>query len=39
MKQIIEQSRPGDKILFVYIKATMPDGTTRDINSISLTIQ
>lgn len=39
MKQIIEQSRPGDKILFEYIKATMPDGTTRDINSISLTVQ
>lgn len=39
MRTIIEQSRPGDKILFEYIKATMPDGTTRDINSISLTIQ
>jgi gliding motility-associated protein GldM len=39
MKTIIDQSRPGDKILFEYIKATMPDGTTRDINSISLTVQ
>ncbi len=39
MSEIIKQSRPGDKILFEYIKATMPDGTTRDINSISITVQ
>jgi gliding motility-associated protein GldM len=39
MKNIISTSRPGDKILFEYIKATMPDNTVRDINSIALTIQ
>lgn len=39
MKSIIEQSRAGDKILFEYIKVSMPDGTTRTVNSIPLTVQ
>ena len=39
MKDVLNQSRAGDKILFEYIQATMPDGTTRSINSIALTIQ
>jgi gliding motility-associated protein GldM len=39
MKDVINQSRAGDKIMFEYIQATMPDGTTRSINPISLTIQ
>lgn len=39
MKSVIEQSRPGDKILFEYIKVSMPDGTTRTINSIPITVQ
>ena len=39
MKNIIEQSRAGDKILFEYIKVSMPDGTTRQVNSIPLTVQ
>lgn len=39
MKSIIDQSRSGDKILFEYIKVSMPDGTTRTVNSIPLTVQ
>ena len=39
MKDVLNQCRAGDKILFEYIQATMPDGTTRSINSIALTIQ
>lgn len=39
MKSIIEQARAGDKILFEYIKVSMPDGTTRTVNSIPLTVQ
>lgn len=39
MKDIINSSRAGDKVMFEYIQATMPDGTTRSINPISLTIQ
>lgn len=39
MKGIIEQARAGDKILFEYIKVSMPDGTTRTVNSIPLTVQ
>ncbi|CAN5423649.1 gliding motility protein GldM [soil metagenome] len=39
MKTIIEQSRPGDKILFEYINVSMPDGTKRQVNSIPLTVQ
>jgi hypothetical protein len=39
MKSVIDQSRPGDKILFEYIKVSMPDGTTRTINSIPITVQ
>ncbi len=39
MKNIIEQARAGDKILFEYIKVSMPDGTTRTVNSIPLTVQ
>jgi gliding motility-associated protein GldM len=39
MKSIIEQCRAGDKILFEYIKVSMPDGTTRTVNSIPLTVQ
>lgn len=39
MKQIIEQARAGDKILFEYIKVSMPDGSTRTVNSIPLTVQ
>ncbi len=39
MKDVISQSRAGDKIMFEYIQATMPDGTVRSINPISLTIQ
>ncbi len=39
MKAIIEQARAGDKILFEYIKVSMPDGTTRTVNSIPLTVQ
>ena len=39
MKDVLNQARAGDKILFEYIQATMPDGTTRSINSIALTIQ
>lgn len=39
MKSIIDQSRAGDKILFEYIKVSMPDGTTRTVNSIPLTVQ
>lgn len=39
MKSIIEQARAGDKILFEYIKVSMPDGTTRMVNSIPLTVQ
>ncbi|MEP7263514.1 MAG: gliding motility protein GldM [Bacteroidota bacterium] len=39
MKDVISQARAGDKIMFEYIQATMPDGTIRSINPISLTIQ
>ncbi len=39
MKSIIEQCRAGDKVLFEYIKVSMPDGTTRTVNSIPLTVQ
>lgn len=39
MRDVIGQCRAGDKILFEYIKATMPDNTVRDINSIVLTVQ
>ena len=39
MKSIIDQARSGDKILFEYIKVSMPDGTTRTVNSIPLTVQ
>lgn len=39
MKEVINQARAGDKIMFEYIQATMPDGTIRSINPISLTIQ
>ena len=39
MRDVIGQCRAGDKVLFEYIKATMPDNTVRDINSIVLTIQ
>ncbi|MFN8154099.1 MAG: gliding motility protein GldM [Bacteroidia bacterium] len=39
MKSIIEQARAGDKILFEYIKVSMPDGTVRMVNSIPLTVQ
>lgn len=39
MKSIIDQTRAGDKVLFEYIKVSMPDGTTRMINPIPLTIQ
>ena len=39
MRDVITQCRAGDKILFEYIKATMPDNTVRDINSIILTVQ
>lgn len=39
MKSIIDQTRSGDKVLFEYIKVSMPDGTTRMINPIPLTIQ
>ncbi|MBK9399811.1 MAG: gliding motility protein GldM [Bacteroidetes bacterium] len=39
MKSIIDQCRAGDKILFEYIKVSMPDGTTRTVNSIPLTVQ
>ena len=39
MRDVLNQARAGDKILFEYIQATMPDGTTRSINSIALTIQ
>ena len=39
MKTIIDQSRPGDKILFEYINVSMPDGTKRQVNAIPLTVQ
>ena len=39
MRDVINQCRAGDKILFEYIKATMPDNTVRDINPIILTVQ
>jgi len=39
MRDVINQCRAGDKILFEYIKATMPDNTVRDINAIILTVQ
>ncbi len=39
MRDVINQCRAGDKVLFEYIKATMPDNTVRDINSIVLTVQ
>ena len=39
MRDVINQCRAGDKVLFEYIKATMPDGTVRDINAIILTVQ
>jgi len=39
MKSIIDQSRPGDKILFEYINVSMPDGTKRQVNPIPLTVQ
>lgn len=39
MKQVIEQARAGDKILFEYINVSMPDGTKRQVNSIPLTVQ
>lgn len=39
MKSIIEHARPGDRIIFEYIKATLPDGSVRQINPINLVIQ
>lgn len=39
MKDVIGRCKAGDKILFEYIKVSMPDGTTRTVNSIPLTVQ
>jgi GldM C-terminal domain len=39
MKDVISRCKAGDKILFEYIKVSMPDGTTRTVNSIPLTVQ
>lgn len=39
MKDVINQCRAGDKIMFEYIQATMPDKSIRSINPISLTVQ
>ncbi|MBK9318716.1 MAG: hypothetical protein IPM91_07750 [Bacteroidetes bacterium] len=39
MKNDIEKAKPGNKIIFEYIKVSMPDGSVRQVNSISLTIQ
>jgi gliding motility-associated protein GldM len=39
MKDLIKNTRSGDKIYFEYIKAKGPDGTTRSLSSVSFTIQ
>ena len=37
-KNIINRAKAGDKIYFDDIKAYMPDGTTRDLGSISFKV-
>jgi gliding motility-associated protein GldM len=39
MKELIGRTRLGDKVFFENIKAKGPDGTTRNLNAISFTIQ
>jgi gliding motility-associated protein GldM len=39
MREVINQSRVGDKIYFEYIRATGPDGSVRSLPSVSFTIQ
>jgi gliding motility-associated protein GldM len=39
MKDIIKNTRSGDKIFFEYIRAKGPDGTNRALSSVSFTIQ
>ncbi len=39
MVNLIKQARRGQKVFFEEIKANMPDGTTRSLNSIIITVK
>jgi gliding motility-associated protein GldM len=39
MKTALGNTRPGDKVYFEFIRAVGPDGTTRQLNAVNITIK